>query len=253
MNRLSQPTLDRIVGQTVSNKHIHGAVFQVAFPDQPLALTSAAGNIPANGFYYIASINKLFLSAITLRLYRDGKLNLTDMIANYLPADTVLGLLVYKGRDYSGQITIAHLISHTSGLPCYLIDKRGKKPKVMEELLHGIDQEWPTDRVIAQVKQMRPKFLPGQKGKANYANTNFRLMGKILEALLQKPIATILTNVFDELKLQHTFVLRHDEERTFTPVYVKEKPIHIPRYLSSSGYDIVSTAGDQIGVFKGFY
>ena len=120
MNRLSQPTLDRIVWQTVSNKHIHGAVFQVASPDQPMALTSAAGNIPANGFYYIASINKLFLSAITLRLHKDGKLNLTDKIVNFLPADMTRELLVYKGKDYSDQITIAHLISHTSGLPCYL-------------------------------------------------------------------------------------------------------------------------------------
>jgi CubicO group peptidase (beta-lactamase class C family) len=253
MNRLSQPTLDRIVGQTVSNKHIQGAVFHIASPDQSTALTSAAGNILPDGLYYIASINKLFLSALTLRLHRDGKLNLTDKIANYLPADTIRGLLVYKGRDYSNEITIAHLISHTSGLPCYLIDKRHKEPKVMQELLQGIDQEWPTDRVIAQVKRMQPKFRPGQKGKANYANTNFRLMGKVLEAVVQQPLTTILTNVFDELKLQNTFVLRPGEEKMFTPVYVKEKPIYIPRYLSSSGYDIISNAQDQMTFLKAFF
>lgn len=123
----------------------------------------------------------------------------------------------------------------------------------MNELLQNIDQEWPVEKVIAQVKKMQPKFVPGQKGRAHYTNTNFRLIGRILEVVLQQPLATILTDLFSELNMRHTFVLRKEEERIFTPVHVKEKPIHIPQYLSSSGYDIVSTAPDQMLFLKAFF
>lgn len=253
MNYSNHPKLDRIVEQTVSKKYIKGAVFHITSTGQSIALSSASGNMAPDSLYYIASINKLFLSAITLRLCSNNQLNLSDKIAYYLPADIVHSLLVYKGKDFSGDITIAHLLSHTSGLPCYLTDRRNNQPKVMEELLQSKDQNWSAEQVIAQVKKMQPKFRPDQKGKAHYANTNFRLIGKILESVMQQPLSTLLTNLFNELKMQHTFVLLPGEERAYTPVYVKEQPVHIPHYLSSSGYDIISNAPDQMRFLKAFF
>ncbi len=253
MNNLSQSKLDKIVQKTVSNKLIHGAVFHVEPLDNSAALTSASGNISPEGLYYIASINKLFISAITLRLTKEKKLSLTDKIVNYLPADLMKGLLVYNGKDYSDEITIAHLISHTSGLPCYLIDKRPEGPKVMEELLQGKDQEWSVEKVVAQVKKMKAKFRPGQKGKANYANTNFRLMGRILEVVMKDSLDAILTNLFKELKLKNTYVFKLEEKKEFASVYTKENPVSIPRYFASSKYDIISTAQDQMIFLKAFF
>ena len=68
MNKLDQTTLDSIVQKAVKHKNIHGAVFHVASADNAINLISAGGNFTPNSRYYIASINKLMLSALTLRL-----------------------------------------------------------------------------------------------------------------------------------------------------------------------------------------
>jgi CubicO group peptidase (beta-lactamase class C family) len=163
------------------------------------------------------------------------------------------GLLVYKGVDYSDEITIEQLISHTSGLPCYLIDKRAEGGKVMDELLGGHDQEWGTEKVIAQVKKMNAKFYPGQKGKASYSNTNFRLVGKILETVIGKSLDSILNGLFAELGMKHTYVFENDNQKNFAPVYAKEKPVFLPRYFASSKYDVISTVGDLMIFIKAFF
>lgn len=249
---LNQAKLDKIVEKTVAKKYIHGAVFHVASRDHSIDLISASGNILPDGLYYIASINKLFIAAITLRLVRENRISLSDQIAKYLPAEMMQELLVYQGKDYSGDIIVGQLLSHTSGLPCYLIDKRPEGPKVMEELLQGMDQAWSTEQVVAAVKKMKPKFWPGQKGKASYSDTNFRLMGRILEAVTEEPLDVILINLFHELNLHYTFVLGYNGEKVFVPIYVKENPVRIPRYLASTRHDIISNALDQMVFLKTF-
>ncbi|GAB3166764.1 serine hydrolase domain-containing protein [Telluribacter humicola] len=253
MNALSQSKLDKIVTDTVAKKDIFGAAFRVATPDQSVALTSAAGNIGPDSPFYIASINKLFVAALTLRLVRDKRLSLSDPISKYLPGYLMLGLHVYQGQDYSEEITIQHLITQTSGLPCYLIDKRPNGPKVMEELLSGHDQAWTTDQVVTQVKRMKPKFRPGQKGKASYGNTNFRLLGRVLEIVTGKSLDRLLTQLFEELDLTSTFVIRPDTTREFVSVYARKNQVHLPRYFASSKYDIVSTTHDLMAFLRAFF
>ncbi|MGN6530841.1 MAG: serine hydrolase domain-containing protein [Ginsengibacter sp.] len=250
---MTQLKLDKIVQKTASKKRIHGTVFQVESDDNSINITSASGNITADGSFYIASINKIFLSAITLRLAQENKIKLSDKISKYLPPDIIKGLLVYKGVDYSDEITIEQLISHTSGLPCYLIDKRAEGQKVMEELLGGHDQEWPTEKVIAQVKKMKAKFYPGQKGKASYSNTNFRLVGNILETVMDRPLDSILNDLFSELEMKHTYVFGSNKDQKFIPPYSGEKPVFLPRYFASSKYDVISTAGDLMIFIKAFF
>lgn len=253
MKNLSQSELDRIVAKTASKKLIHGAAFRVEAADSSLKLASAAGNMQFDTPFYIASINKMVLGAITLRLVRDGKLSFSDKIAAYLPAELIQGLHKYKGADYSGDITIGHLISQTSGLPCYLIDKRQGQPKLMDELLRSKDEALPLEKTIAQVKQMSAKYQPGQKGKANYGNTNFKLLGRILEVVMKQPLNEILTAVFRELHMDHTFVISADEKREFAPIFSQDRPVELPLYLASSKYDIVSTTQDLMVFLKAFF
>ncbi|MDN3689356.1 serine hydrolase [Cyclobacterium jeungdonense] len=123
MKLLKQEMLDKIVVQTAKNKNVHGSVFHIESVDKVMSLFSASGNISQESQYYIASINKLIISFITLRLYHDKIINLDDKLSNYLPSEILNGLLVYNDKDYASDLTIRHLISHTSGLPCYLIGK----------------------------------------------------------------------------------------------------------------------------------
>lgn len=65
---------------------------------------------------HLASVGKLFTATVIGMLNDKGLLNFEDKIAQYLDAELMNKLHVYKDRDYSGDITIKHLLKQTSGL-----------------------------------------------------------------------------------------------------------------------------------------
>lgn len=257
MSTLSQDALDRIVSSLSKHRMIHGAVFHVESEDRSLRLFSAAGNLRPESPYYIASINKLVISFITLRMVLDGRIGLDDRITTYLPPETTTGLIRIDGVDHTSELTIRHLISHTSGLPCYLVDKGPDGKKNMDRVLGGEDQAWPMDKVIEVVRQMNPKFCPGTPGKASYAEPNFRLMAAILEVVTGKNINRLMEDVFAELGMEHTFVLNSERAADCAPIYYKQRTIGITNYRESTQDDIASTVSDQMkfirAVFGGGY
>jgi CubicO group peptidase (beta-lactamase class C family) len=253
MKKLNQATLDKIVNQTISRSIINGCVFHTVSVDNSINLTSAAGNIAPDSQYYIASINKFLISAITHRFSREKKLNLSDKISAYLSGEIMEGLLIYRDKDYSNDITINHLLSHTSGLPCYLIDKRPDGKKNMDLILNGDDQSWPFDKVVSEVKKMRSKFQPGSKRKANYSETNFRLLDKILETITQKSIKELLSALFEELEMKDTFVLPSISAGNCAPIYFKQNLIKLEEYWKSTNHDVASTVYDQMVFLRAFF
>lgn len=253
MNKLNQAALDKIVAKAGSNKNVHGSVFHIESEDKSISLTSASGNFTPGSQYYIASINKLIISFIILRLCHDKKLNLSDRISKYLPNELLNGLLVYKGKDFSSELTINNLISHTSGLPCYLIDKRPDGKKNMELILRGNDQSWPLEKVVDEVKRMKPKFQPDTNGKASYSETNFRLLDKILEGVTRKNIEDLLSSIFKELEMKNTFVLPSNSADHCAPIYFRQNIIDITEYWKSTRHDIASTATDQMKFIRAFF
>lgn len=253
MKFLEQETLDKIVAQIGKNKNIHGSVFHIESGDKSISLFSSSGNISPQSQYYIASINKLIISFITLRLCQDKIINLEDKISKFLSTEMLEGLLVHHGKDYSGDLTICHLISHSSGLPCYLIDKRPDGKKNMDLILNGNDQSWPLEKVVSEVKKMRFKFIPGTKGKASYSETNFRLLDRVLEVVTNKNIQDLLTDVFEELEMNNTFVLPLNYADGCAPIYFKQNKIEIKEYWKSTHHDIASTAADQMKFIRAFF
>ncbi|HSG45768.1 MAG TPA: hypothetical protein VLA72_21705, partial [Anaerolineales bacterium] len=80
-NKLEQSSLDQIVQAANKKKNIFGAVFYVSSEDNNIDLMSASGNIAPENPYYIASINKLFISSILLKLYAAGRLDINNKIS----------------------------------------------------------------------------------------------------------------------------------------------------------------------------
>ena len=245
--------LDQFVDDVVKKKNIYGAVFYVSTGSGSFEQLSASGEINENSKYYIASINKLFISAMILKFYAENKLDIEDRISKYLPAQVLSGLHVYNGRDYSGTISIAHLLSLTSGLPCYLTDKQANGKIAMKELESGIDQAWPIDKVIKEVKKMKPHFPPGEEGKAKYADTNHHILGLVIEKVTGQPVNIALKNLFSELNLKETYVCEDPDDKNFIPIRYKSEKVHLPLFLTSTQYDIISTAKDQMTFLKAFF
>ncbi|MCK5921210.1 MAG: beta-lactamase family protein, partial [Methylococcales bacterium] len=65
--------------------------------------------MPAEGAFRIGSITKMFTAAVIVQLAEDGVLTLDDPLALWLPE-------VAEQLPYGDQITLHHLLTHTSGL-----------------------------------------------------------------------------------------------------------------------------------------
>jgi len=73
--------------------------------------------------YFIASIGKLFTSVLISILVEKGMLTYEDTITQFLEDKLLQHLHIFKGKDYTSQIKIKHLLNHTSGLHDYFGDK----------------------------------------------------------------------------------------------------------------------------------
>ena len=248
-----ESVLDRLVMEATARRHISGAVFYVSSGRSDTDVISASGNMNEDSRYYIASVNKLFISALILRLDSSGRLSIDDRISSHLDTQKVKGLHKFGGVDYSDSLTITHLMAHTSGLPCYLADRQANGRVAMSELQMGIDQAWPIDEVIRTVKSMKTHFPPGKKGRARYSDTNYRILGMVLEEVMGKSVNVVLGGLFRELGMLQTEVCEEPLDRNFVPIRCKSREIVIPQFLSSTGDDIISTAGDQMVFLKSFF
>jgi len=251
--KLNKSYLDQLLKNVITKKYIYGAVFYVSSDDNSIDLISASGNIKEDSQYYIASINKFFVSAIILKLYTENKLDLQDKISKYLPEEVVHGLHLHKGKEFSNDLSIAHLMSHTSGLPGYLIDKQINGKIAMKELEAGIDQPWPIHKVIQEVKRMKTHFPPGKEGRAKYIDTNHQILGLIIENITGEPVNIVLKNLFQELNLTNTYVCEDVNDKNFVPIRYNSETRHIPLFLTSTQNNIISTAKDQMTFLKAFF
>jgi len=245
--------LQSILDKSVDNIKVFGTSFAVKKGD--FTWSGTAGNFEQNQSYFIASTTKLFTSALIFKLRCEGKLNLEDKISNYLNPEITQNLHVFKGVDYSEQLTIKHLLAHTSGIPDYF-QKKGKNGKSLEdELINGKDQYWTFEQSIERSKSLEPLFAPGTKGKAHYSDSNFQLLGKIIETILGKTYAENCREFITQaLYLQRTYLYQDATDATPKTLYYKDKPLPIHKAMTSFGPDggIVSTSEDMLKFIEAF-
>lgn len=120
----------------------------------------------------IGSVTKTYVSAVVLQMADEGLLDLDGSVRDLLPS--VSGV--------TGEITIRQLLDHTSGLADVFNDttRRG-----LEE--HP-ERAWTADEVLGTLHA--PWYRPGE-GWA-YANTNYFLLGLIVERLTGSTLAAEL-------------------------------------------------------------
>ena len=172
-------SLQAILDKKVDGKKIFGTSF--ALKKDNTVWQGASGNLSIDQPYFIGSTTKLFTTAIILKLKEEGKLSLDDKIHQYVDISVLFRLHLYQKKDYSQEISIKHLLSHTSGLPDYFQDKGTSKKSLEKDLMKGHDQSWTFEEAIEMSKKFEPLFVPGEKGKAKYSDANFQLLGKIIE------------------------------------------------------------------------
>lgn len=255
-NTINESFLTNVTNNMTRNRSVYGAIICVENSDGSIAWSGDAGNLHKGDRYFIASVTKLYITTLILQCRNEGRLKLDDKIIRFFPPGYLDGIHKLKGVDYTGEITITHLLSNTSGIPDYFSDKQGSGKKAADDLFAGKDEPWPLEKTLENVKKLTPKFKPGQKGKAQYSDTNFQLLGKIIENITGKELAdTFRERIFDELELEYTYAYRDVNDNSPAKMFYKTKQLHLPRYIASVTAEggIVSTAKEVMTFLKAFF
>lgn len=256
MLKIKEEFLNEVVKKIADKKDVFSAVLCVESGDNKFSWTGAAGDMQKDSQYFIASVTKLYVTAVIMSLVEEERIELDDKISKYLPEEFMQGLHVLKGVDYSNDITVKHLISNTSGIPDYFFHKQPDGKTSGSELLNGKDGSWHLEKTIKLVKELTPNFVPGKKGKAAYSDTNYQLLGRIMEIITGKDIYEVFQKlVFDEINLKHTYAYKDSSDTKPVPFYYKSKKLWLPNYCVSVTPEggIVSTAEEVMIFLKEFF
>jgi len=260
-DNLDQEMEYQVSGLVEKDTSVRNCVLSVLKGDGSLSWSGAAGVARQDGQVpmtkdtpiHIASIIKLYTATIIMRLYEKGALSLDDPMSRYLPEDFIKGIHVYKGKDYSQEITIKQLLSHTSGIADYYTEKPKGGKSVFEMLLEEPERTWRENETIEWARdKLEPNFPPGTD--ASYSDTNFDLLGKIIEAITGQPLHTVYEDfIFRSLGLTHTWLIeRSAPQIPIPPADVFYKNRNITNIRSNSAYwpYMVSTAEEMIIFLK---
>jgi CubicO group peptidase (beta-lactamase class C family) len=145
-----------------------------------------------DGLYETGSICKSLTAVLTMMLVADGKLSLDDPVSKHFAAAPAAW----------EKITLRHLLTHTSGLPDY-----ATVPGL------GLVERWTLDDWTRKIVTLPLDFPTGTQFA--YSNTNYFLLGLILEKAGGKPYAEMLTErVLKPAGMAHT---RFEDPREIIP------------------------------------
>ena len=123
----------------------------------------------------IASGTKPIIAAQVIQLVEAGEISLDAPATDYLPADFTF--------DTNGA-TIRQLLSHRSGIPDWYSDA------MEERVATDRSRVWELDELLALVgATRRPVGVTHE-----YADTNYNLLGLVIERVRQRPLVEVLRN-----------------------------------------------------------
>lgn len=244
--------LQEMLKDTVKDERLPGATLYVATSQGNWMIAEGKANLesgvvmkPTDRFR-IGEITDLFVAVACLQLVEEGRLKLSDSIVTYLPKEITTQL------PNSDRITIRQLLNHTSGLPDIRTDE------FLQAVRSEPTREWTAKEMLGYIYNSEPAQRRGMFSKSD---SNYLLLGLIIETVTGEPLATGLRQRFyDPLKLSNTFMeVREPIPGGFTQGYQDwnndGKPENVTKPLVNIGLGLgdrgmVSNAPDLVRFFQ---
>lgn len=184
--------LDSLLKIINKRQDFHGAILvaknnKIVYQNQ-VGYADFKNKIPLEkeSVFQLASVSKQFTAAAIMLLKDRNKIQLTDTVTTYFPN------FPYKN------ITIKHLLNHTSGLPKYFWiaehEWMEEKPPTNSDLMNALPQT-----------KARRFFRPGRN--FDYSNTGYFVLASIVEKVTGTSFNTFLKeNIFEPLGMKNTYV-----------------------------------------------
>ncbi len=197
-------------GEIIYSKGYGQANLEYSIPNTPQSI------------FRIASTSKQFTAACIVLLDEQGKLNLSDPLSKFYP----------DFPSYAKDITVLHLLNHTSGVRDYL---------TLASIAGYGDMDHYKDRQVERWlrKQEELNFEPGSEFL--YSNSGYWLLGQIVEKASGKNMRDFAQKeIFEPLKMTNTHF--HNDH---TEVVPKRSTGYYPN--GEGGYLISQTTLEMIG------
>lgn len=217
---------------------IPGAVVTVVRGDRVLlnegfGVADVARGIPVSPrtVFRTASVTKAFTAMAALRLASQGRLALDADIAQWVPEVDV-------GATASEPVTVAQLLTHTSGIDDYLTgyaNSPGEAPPPLGELL--------------------PRTMPPRsrdpENAPSYSNYGYALVGLVVERISGMPFDRFLTDsVLAPLGLRDTrFMFRPSTDSAHALEYTSNGDLRVQRSTAPYPAGNLATSGDDMTLF----
>lgn len=191
-------TLEQTLINFATTTNMQGVASAVVFPDGS-TWSSTYGNsgtaaLNTDMLFDIGSNTKSMISTIMLMLEEDGLLSIDDTLYQYIN--------VVEHVPYG--ITLKQLLKQRSGIANYTSHANFTDSVI----LNNTSTFWHPDSLLAHFLEA-PLFAPGQFW--GYSNTNYLLLGKVIESVEGLPLNTVLYNrLFSPFNLTNSFLEAYD-------------------------------------------
>ncbi|MBN1820002.1 MAG: beta-lactamase family protein [Prolixibacteraceae bacterium] len=226
-------------------------------------------NLKRDDIFRIASQSKAITSTAVMMLWEEGKFQLDDPISKYIPEfknPQVLESFKYEdttwtGRPAKSEITIRHLLTHTSGLGYGMIDGDERIKMIYQKA--GVTDLFTTGNITIEesVKKLAKLPLHHDPGENFTYSEGLDVMGYFIEVISGMPFDEFLkTYIFDPLGMNDTrFYLPQEKAGRLVAVqqkvngkwekypvtfYDTDYPIKGAKTFFSGGAGLSSTAKD---------
>jgi D-alanyl-D-alanine carboxypeptidase len=137
--------------------------------------------------FRVGSNTKPFMATLVMGLVEEGVLSLDDPLSKYVP-----------GYDAWKDIPLRYLVGMQSGIADYLT-----VPALMLDLVKHPGEPVTPDEILGYVADKPLLYVPGEG--ANYSNSNYMLLGLVLEQVTGKtPDVLLAERITGPLGLAHT-------------------------------------------------
>lgn len=270
--RLSK--IDDMLKQIIKEEGIPGAVALVARHGK-IVYHKAFGTSDESGtelktdnIFRIASQSKAITSTAVMMLWEEGKFQLDDPISMYIPEfanpqvlDTLLEDGTYLTKPANKEITIRHLLSHTSGVGYGIISGDARIKKIYKDA--GIVDLYSTKNISIEdnIKKLAKLPLHHNPGEGWTYSEGLDALGYFIEIVSGMPFDKFLkTRLFEPLGMEDTwFYLPKEKHSRLVKVqtmedgkwanfpitfYDPDYPIKGAKRFFSGGAGLSSTAKD---------
>lgn len=251
MDDVDAKKFEKVFNKFTKSKKISEGILLIENMSGDFSFSKGYGRKELNSPILLASITKLFTTTCILKLIEQEKLSLNDKVCNFFESSVLNGIHIYKGKDYSLELTISDLLFQSSGLPDIFSEgKDNTKSQIIEEdyYITFVD-------MINKVKNLKSHFPPSEKNKAYYTDINFDILGKIIEKLSGLSLSKVYqTYIFEPLSLFKTF-LPENESDEIPQMYYRNQIIRRPKAVISSGASggCVSNTQELMIFIKAFF